>query len=82
MAVLNPVPPLATAKVPAKVTAPVVAEAGVNPVVPPEIVVTPPPVEVLPSAIKYCELVPPDFMKEAAVNEPFVRTSVTDELPN
>ena len=52
-AVVAPVPPLATAKVPAKVTAPVVAVVGVNPVDPPEIEVTPPPVEVLPSAIKY-----------------------------
>ena len=35
-----PVPPLATAKVPATVTAPAVAELGVRPVVPKEIVVT------------------------------------------
>ena len=81
-AVVAPVPPFATIKVPAKVTAPVVAVAGVNPVVPPEIEVTPPPVDVLPSAIKYCELVPPDFLKEAAVTEPFVLTSVTEALPN
>ena len=38
-----PVPPLATANVPAKVTAPVVAVAGVRPVVPALNDVTPPP---------------------------------------
>ena len=38
--VVVPVPPLATAKVPASVTAPDVAVAGVKPVVPPEMVVT------------------------------------------
>mgnify|MGYP000394763045 CR=1 FL=1 len=38
---LCPVPPFAATKVPAKVTTPLVAVAGVNPVVPPEIVVTP-----------------------------------------
>ena len=37
----NPVPPLAVANVPATVTAPPVALAGVSPVVPNEIVVTP-----------------------------------------
>ena len=75
-AVVAPVPPLARAKVPAKVTAPVVAVEGVNPVDPPEIEVTPPPVEVLPSAIKYCELVPPDFLKEAAVTDPVLKLFV------
>ncbi len=35
-AAVTPVPPLATARVPAKVTAPVVVEFGVNPVVPAE----------------------------------------------
>jgi hypothetical protein len=40
-AVVDPVPPLAIARVPARVTAPVVAVAGVNPVVPAEIEVTP-----------------------------------------
>ena len=39
-AVVSPVPPLATASVPARVTAPLVAEAGVRPVVPPETVFT------------------------------------------
>jgi len=38
---VTPVPPLATANVPARVTAPLVAEAGVSPVVPPAKVVTP-----------------------------------------
>ena len=38
--VVTPVPPLATANVPAKVTAPEVAVDGVNPVVPAENVVT------------------------------------------
>jgi hypothetical protein len=38
--VVTPVPPLATAKVPATVTAPVVAVAGVKPVVPKVIEVT------------------------------------------
>ena len=41
--VVVPVPPLATASVPAKVTAPVVAVAGVKPVVPASNEVTPPP---------------------------------------
>jgi hypothetical protein len=40
--VVTPVPPLATARVPANVTAPDVAPAGVSPVVPPAKVVTPP----------------------------------------
>lgn len=38
---VTPVPPLATAKVPARLIAPEVAEAGVSPVVPPAKVVTP-----------------------------------------
>jgi hypothetical protein len=38
--VVTPVPPLATARVPASVTAPVVAEFGVRPVVPAEKLVT------------------------------------------
>ena len=38
--VVTPVPPLAVASVPASVTAPLVAVDGVNPVVPPENVVT------------------------------------------
>jgi hypothetical protein len=38
---VTPVPPLATARVPARVTAPDVAEAGVRPVVPPAKEVTP-----------------------------------------
>ena len=37
---VDPVPPLAIASVPAKVTAPLVADAGVSPVVPPLNVVT------------------------------------------
>ena len=37
---VNPVPPLLTTKVPATVTAPVVAVAGVNPVVPKVMLVT------------------------------------------
>ena len=41
--VIAPVPPFATTKVPAKLTAPAVAAAGVKPVVPPAKVVTPPP---------------------------------------
>ncbi len=41
--VVTPVPPLATANVPANVTAPVVAVFGVNPVDPAENDVTPPP---------------------------------------
>jgi hypothetical protein len=41
-AVVCPVPPLAIAKVPARVIAPVDAVLGVNPVVPAEKVVTPP----------------------------------------
>lgn len=41
-AVVCPVPPLASASVPATVTAPAVAELGVKPVEPNEIVVTPP----------------------------------------
>ena len=40
--VVRPVPPLATAKVPARVMAPVVALFGVSPVVPAENDVTPP----------------------------------------
>ena len=40
--VVTPVPPLATASVPATVTTPLDAVLGVNPVVPNEIVVTPP----------------------------------------
>jgi hypothetical protein len=40
--VVTPVPPLATAKVPATVTAPLVAVAGVKPVVPKVIEVTAP----------------------------------------
>ena len=40
--VVTPVPPLATAKVPATVTAPLVAVLGVSPVEPKLIVVTPP----------------------------------------
>jgi hypothetical protein len=40
LAVVAFVPPLATARVPARVTAPDVAEAGVRPVVPPAKVVT------------------------------------------
>lgn len=40
--VVTPVPPLATASVPATVTAPDVAVFGVNPVVPKDMVVTPP----------------------------------------
>jgi hypothetical protein len=43
--VVTPVPPLATAKVPATVTTPPVAVLGVNPVDPKLIVVTPPPSE-------------------------------------
>lgn len=39
--VVAPVPPLATANVPASVTAPVVAVEGVRPVVPPLMLVTP-----------------------------------------
>ena len=35
-----------------------------------------------PSAIKNCELVPPGFLKDAAVIAPFVLTSVMDPLPN
>ena len=42
VAFVAPVPPLATAKVPAKVTAPLVAPEGVRPVVPALKVVTPP----------------------------------------
>ena len=41
--VVTPVPPLATASVPATVTIPLVAVLGVKPVEPKEIVVTPPP---------------------------------------
>ena len=41
--VVTPVPPLATASVPATVTTPLEAVAGVRPVLPKEIVVTPPP---------------------------------------
>ena len=41
--VVVPVPPLATANVPAKVTTPVLAVAGVKPVVPALNEVTPPP---------------------------------------
>ena len=41
--VVTPVPPLATANVPPRVIAPLVADAGVNPVVPPEKVETPVP---------------------------------------
>jgi hypothetical protein len=40
---VTPVPPFATANVPAITTGPVCGEAGVRPVVPPEIDVTPPP---------------------------------------
>ena len=40
LGVVVPVPPLATAKVPASVTTPDVAVDGVKPVVPPENVVT------------------------------------------
>jgi hypothetical protein len=39
--VVTPVPPFAVSKVPPKVIAPDVADAGVSPVVPPETVVTP-----------------------------------------
>ena len=44
---VTPVPPLATAKVPAKVIAPAVAVAGVKPVVPPLNVVTDTPLNVV-----------------------------------
>ena len=50
VAVVTPVPPLATASVPASVIAPLVADDGVNPVVPPPKVVTPVP------EVKYVEL--------------------------
>jgi hypothetical protein len=41
VAVVTPVPPLARANVPPRVIAPLVADDGVNPVVPPEKVETP-----------------------------------------
>ena len=45
---------------------------------PPEIVVTPPlgPELTDPSAIKYCELDPPDFIKDDAVTEPVLKLFV------
>jgi hypothetical protein len=52
--VVTPVPPLATAKVPAKVTAPVVAVEGVKPVVPAEKEVTPPAVPLEAAVILPC----------------------------
>jgi hypothetical protein len=48
--VVTPVPPFATARVPATVTAPIVAVAGVNPVVPNEIEFTPTPLGIEPQA--------------------------------
>lgn len=59
-----PVPPLATASVPARVTAPLVAVLGVNPVVPAEKVVTPLAAAVAqdktpdPLVLRTCPLVP------------------------
>ena len=49
-AVVAPVPPFATAKVPATVTIPVLAVAGVKPVVPKEIELTPEPLTIEPHA--------------------------------
>ena len=48
--VMTPVPPFATAKVPATVTIPVLAVAGVRPVVPKEIELTPEPLTIAPHA--------------------------------
>ena len=53
-AVVWPVPPLATANVPAKVTAPDVAVLGVNPVVPASNVVTPPEAPLEAKVIRPC----------------------------
>jgi hypothetical protein len=49
--VVTPVPPLATAKVPATVTTPVVEVAGVRPVEPKEIALTPEPLTIEPQAL-------------------------------
>ena len=49
---VNPVPPLLTTNVPPSVIAPVVAVAGVSPVVPAENVVTPPAEPLLAAVIR------------------------------
>jgi hypothetical protein len=59
LAVVALVPPLATARVPARVTAPDVAEAGVRPVVPPAKVVT----LVVAPLLANSLTVPPAFLK-------------------
>ena len=74
---VRPVPPFVVASVPPSVTAPEVAELGVNPVVPAEKVVTATPLNVdhcgaVPEEVRICPLVPIASFESAEIGRAHV----------